>query len=570
MPRHVPVRDDGVNRRPPRSLTVDLGLVTILALVVFVAFLGSAHLRPYNAPELDPRPALLPVYLLLSLARLLMAYVVAVLLALAVGHLAARSAFARRLILPTLDVLQSVPILGFFPVAVGFFIGVFHGSALGVEAAAVFLIFTSMFWNLAFGVYESLITLPEELILAATEFGLAGPMRWNRLVLPAAIPGLLYNSLVSWANGWYFLIASEIIAVGPARYTLPGLGSYLAQAVTIGRNDQTLLAIGVLIATTFGMHVLLWGPLATWAERFHLGESGEHPRTPGIARVLGRSRIVRWVTGSAVIPLGQQLLAVSGRVLHFVGRNTVWVGAVAALAAPIIAVYGGQRLFALFVARPLSPELAGLPVDLVLSFLRVALGVVISAVVSIPLAERIARHPKLKGTALAVIQILASLPATAFFPVVVVFLTWGLGMNAGALLLALTTMFWYVLFNVVGAAAAIPKEMQEAARGLGLSGLLYMRRLFVPAILPGLVTGCVTAWGAGWNAMILCEYLEAAGRTYSVRGIGATLDRATYGTGDMQVVAASLGVMILLIIAVNRLFWDPLYRYAAERYKMGV
>jgi len=542
--------------------------VAVATGLVIVLLLGSSQLRPYDAPELDPRPALLPLYLLLSLARLLVAYVVAVLLALATGHLAARSPVARRFILPTLDVLQSVPILGFFPVAVGFFIGIFQGSALGVEAAAVFLIFTSMFWNLAFGVYESLITLPEEIVLAAKQFGLRGPLRWSRLILPAAVPGLLYNSLVSWANGWYFLIASEIIAVGPARYTLPGLGSYLAQAVTVGRHDQTLLALGVLMATTVGMHLLIWGPFSAWAERFHLEESGEHPRTPRIARGLARSRIVRWVTGRLVVPAGQQGLTAAGRVLDFVGRHALWTTLAAALVVPALFGYGGFRLYGLFKHRPPSRELAGIPFDLLLSFLRVAAGVVVSAVVAVPVAQAIARRPRWRSPALAVIQILASIPATAFFPLIVVLLTWGLGMNVGALLLALTTMFWYVLFNVVGAATAIPRELQEVARSLGLRGGRYLRRVFVPAVLPGLVTGCVTAWGAGWNAMILCEYLEAGGRVYSVRGIGATLDRATYLTADMQVVAVSLGSMIALIILVNRLFWDPLYRHAAERYKM--
>lgn len=553
----------------PRSLPVDLGLLAALTALVLAVLLGSAHLRPYDAPELDPRPGLLPVYLLLSLARLVVAYAVAVLLALATGHLAARSAFARRIILPTLDVLQSVPILGFFPVAVGFFIGVFHGSALGVEAAAVFLIFTSMFWNLAFGVYESLITLPEELALAAAQFGLRGSLRWSRLILPAAVPGLLYNSLVSWANGWYFLIASEIIAVGPARYTLPGLGSYLAQAVTVGRNDQAILALAVLLVTTVAMHLLLWGPLETWAERFHPEESGDRPRVPRIARALARSRIVRWVTGNVVIPAGQQALGLAGRILDLLARHALWTGALVGLAVPVLLGYGASRLYGLFVSRPLSPEVRGIPADLLLSFLRVGLGVVVSAAVSVPLAERIARRPRWRAAAMAVIQILASIPATAFFPLIVILLTWGLGMNAGAVLLALTTMFWYVLFNVVGAATAIPKEMQEAALALGLRDLRYMRRVFVPAILPSLITGCVTAWGAGWNAMILCEYLEAGGRSYSVRGIGATLDRATYVTGDMQVVAASLASMVLLIVLVNRLFWDPLYQHAADRYKMG-
>jgi len=226
------------------------------------------------------------------------------------------------------------------------------------------------------------------------------------------------------------------------------------------------------------------------------------------------------------------------------------------------------RLYGLFTSRPLAPELKGIPVDLLFSFLRVAMGVLVSVAVSIPLANWIVRRVKWRSAALAIIQILASIPATAFFPVVVILLTWGLGMNAGAVLLALTTMFWYVLFNVVGAASAIPKEVQEAAFAFGLRGRRYLRRVFLPAVLPSLVTGCITAWGAGWNALILCEYLEAGRRVYQVRGIGATLDRATYHTGDMQVVAASLASMVLLIILVNRFFWDPLYQRVAERYKM--
>jgi len=553
--------------RRPASYSVDLGLIFLIGAVVVGLHLGRSSLRPYDAPELDPRPALLPLYLLYSLARLAVAYLLAVGLALVTGQLAARSPFARRLILPTLDVLQSVPILGFFPLAVGFFIGIFHGSALGVEMAAVFLIFTSMFWNLAFGVYESLITLPEELALAAGQFGLRGSLRWTRLILPAVVPSLLYNSLVSWANGWYFLIASEIIAVGPARYTLPGLGSYLAQAVTVGRNHETVLALGVLIATTVGMHLLLWGPLQIWAERFHFEESGDRPRTPRMARVLGRSRLVRWLTRTVVAPAGQEAIAAAGKLLGMWGASGWWGGAFALLlpASLLVAVF---KLYGLFVSRPASPELAGIPVDLLLSLVRVALGVVVSAAVSIPLAWALARSTRVRGAAMAVIQILASIPATAFFPLIVILLRWGIGMNAAAVLLALTTMFWYVLFNVAGAAYAIPKQMDEAALGLGLRGRRYLRRVFVPAVLPSLITGCVTAWGAGWNAMILCEYLEAGRRVYQVRGIGATLDRATYVTGVMQVVAASLASMVLLIILVNRSVWDPVYRRVAERYKM--
>jgi NitT/TauT family transport system permease protein len=547
---------------------VDIGLVAATVGLLALAVFGVSGLQAYDTPQLDSSPALLPVYLLLSLVRLAVAYLAAVVLALGVGHLAARSPFARRLILPVLDVLQSVPILGFFPVAVGLFITVFGGTALGVEMAAVFLIFTSMFWNLAFGVYESLITVPEELNLAAEQLALPSALRWSRLVLPAVMPNLLYNSLISWANGWYFLIASEIIAVGPARYTLPGLGSYLAQAVAVGRNDQVVLGLLVLIATSVGMHLLIWGPLATWAERFHLEETGDHPRTPRVARMLVRSRIVRWFTRRVVIPAGQQGLAAAGRVLGVWGVAGRWLAAAAGAAILVGLAALGRRLWRLFADRPLSPEVWEIPLDLFLTLLRVAAALAISTVVSVLIARPVMRHPRARGAALAVIQICASIPATAFFPLIVVLLSWGLGMNSAAVLLALTTMLWYVLFNVMGAAAAVPQEMQEAAFSLGLGRWQSLRRVFVPSVLPGLVTGVVTAWGAGWNAMILCEYIEAGRRLHSVRGIGATLDRATYQTGDMQVVAASLASMVLLIVMVNRFLWDPLYQRVAARYKL--
>jgi NitT/TauT family transport system permease protein len=549
-------------------LQVDLALVGGLSLLLLLALFGSASLRPYDAPELDPRPALLPIYLIRSLARLLVAYTIAALLALATGNLAARSRFARRLILPTLDVLQSVPILGFFPVAVSFFIALSRGSARGVEAAAVFLIFTCMFWNLAFGVYESLITIPEDLRLASAQLDLSGPLRWSRLVLPAVAPGLIYNSQLSWANGWYFLIASEIIAVGPARYTLPGLGSYLAQAVTVGRADQTLLALSVLVLTTVVLHLFVWSPLETWAERFHLEESGDRPRVPRMGRVLGRSRLVRMLARRAILPLGQQALLVGGRVLHLIGRHAAWTGALAAAALAPLLLLAGLRLYRLFSERPASPVLAELPLDLALSAARVAAGVLLSAAIAIPLARWLARFQSIRNTASVAIQVLASVPATAFFPLIVVLVGEGLNLNLGAALLALTTMFWYVLFNVLGGALAIPKELGEVAASLGLRGRDYLRRVFVPAVAPSLVTGCVTAWGGGWNAVIFSEYVVAGGRLHSVRGIGATLDQATYVTGDGQVIAASLLSMVALVVLVNRLFWDPLYRHVAARYKM--
>jgi NitT/TauT family transport system permease protein len=550
-------------------LPVDLGLVATAGVLLLAVLLGSSHLRPYDTPAIDPRPALLPIYLLRSLARLTVAYGLAVLLALATGHLAARSRFARRLILPTLDVLQSVPILGFFPAAVAVFIGLFGGSALGVEAAAVFLVFTSMFWNLAFSVYESLITFPEELTLAAAQFGVRGPLRWSRVVLPAVMPNLVYNSILSWANGWYFLTASEIIAAGPARYTLPGLGSYLAQAITVGRDDRTLVALFVLLLTTVAMHLLVWSPLETWAERFHLEETGAHPRTPRIGRALGRSRIVGWATRIVIFPAAQRVLMAAARLMDLPGRfSAVLAAAVGTVLAAILG-YGGLRLHTLMTSRPLSVEARDIPVSLVLSFLRVGTGVVLAVLIAVPLAYLTFRRARTRSIVLPVLQILGSVPATAFFPLIaLLMLRLGLGMNVGSILLVLTGTFFYVMFNVLSGAASIPGQLNEAAAALGIHGPRYVARVFLPAVLPSLVTGCVTAWGGGWNAIIFSEYIVAGGRRYEVQGIGAMLDRATYVTGDGQVIALSLLSMVALVVLVNRVFWQPVYQRVAARYKM--
>ncbi len=558
-----------MDRRLKRSLPIDLGLAGLAGFALLLAFVGSAHLRPFDAPELDPSPLLLPVYTLRSLARLTVAYLAAVLLALATGHLAARSALARRLILPTLDVLQSVPILGFFPAAVGVFIGVFGGSALGVEVAAIFLIFTSMFWNLAFGVYESLITVPEEVKLASAQFGLRGPLRWTRLVLPAVVPSLVYNSILSWANGWYFLLASEIIAAGPARYTLPGLGSYLGEAIGAGRNDQMLLGLGALVLVVVTMHLLVWSPLETWAERFHLDETGDHPRTPRIARLLKRSRIVRSLGRRVLFPLAQQALIVAARLLAMPGRISPLLALAAGLAVLGLAGRGSLALYRLFTERPASEEVLRIPLSLLFSFGRVSLGVLLAVCLAVPLAYLSFRRLRLRQAVLSVLEVLGAIPATAFFPLIAVLMVrLELGMNVGSILLVLTGTFFYVMFNVLSGAAGITKEMNEAAAVLGLRGPRYVARVFVPAILPSLVTGCVTAWGGGWNAIIFSEYVVAGGKLHSVRGIGAMLDQATYVTGDSQVIAASLLSMVALVVLVNRLFWDPLYRYVGARYKI--
>jgi NitT/TauT family transport system permease protein len=382
-------------------------------------------------------------------------------------------------------------------------------------------------------------------------------------------PNLLYNSILSWSNGWYFLMASEIIAAGPARYTLPGLGSYLAQAIEAGRNDQMALALAVLVAVVVGMHLLVWSPLETWAERFHMGESGERPRVPRMGRILARSRLVQWFARGVMAPLAQWAFRAWGRILNLPAPWSTLLAVLAGAGFAVGVAYAAWRAGQFAFSAPLAPVARQIPWPLLLSFLRVSVGVGLAVILSIPLAFVTFRRARVRQTVLSLLQILGSIPATAFFPLIaVLMLRLRLGMNVGAILLVLTGTFFYVAFNVLSGAAAIPKEMNEAAATLGLRRRDYLRRVFVPAVLPSLVTGCVTAWGGGWNAIIFSEYVVAGGRRYEVAGIGATLDRATYVTGDLQVVTLSLVSMVALVVLVNRVFWDPLYQHVAQRYKL--
>ena len=394
-------------------------------------------------------------------------------------------------------------------------------------------------------------------------------MRWRRLILPAVAPNLLYNSILSWSNGWYFLMASEIIAAGPARYTLPGLGSYLAQAIEEGRNDQMGLALLVLGIVVVGMHLLVWSPLETWAERFHMGETGDHPRVPRMGRILARSRLVHWLARGVMAPLAQWAFRAWGRMLDLPAPVSLAMGILAAAGFAAGVLFAGWKAAEFAFAAPLAPASRQIPWALLMSFLRVSVGVGLAVLLAVPLAFLTFRRARVRQLVLSVLQIVGSIPATAFFPLIAILMVrLRLGMNVGSILLVLTGTFFYVAFNVLSGAASIPKEMNEAAAVLGLRRRVYLRRVFVPAVLPSLVTGCVTAWGGGWNAIIFSEYVVAGGRRYEVLGIGATLDRATYVTGDLQVVTLSLVSMVALVVLVNRVFWDPLYQHVAQRYKL--
>ncbi len=509
-----------------------------------------------------------------SLLRMTASYLISIAFAWWVGYAAATRPRARRVLLPLLDVGQSVPVLGFFPAAIYVFITVLGGGRPALELASIFLIFTSQAWNLAFAVYEGLSTIPHETRAAADSLGVKGLLRLRTLLLPACIPALLYNSILSWANGWYFLIACEIIVAGKAEYDLPGLGSMLSRALARGDLRLAAGALITLLAIVVILELAVWRPLRTWSRRFRYDtQAGEETEElalrlpdlglPALLRPLRRLARSTW----ARVPVARINRAAGAlvRVSSAAWRWLRWPAGLALAAGCAVGVLAVVRA----LGGPWPREAASLPLALLLSFLRIAAAYVLALLWIVPVALWASDHPRGARALSLVAQVGASVPATAFFPVLVALLVnrFG-GMEIISIALALTGMQWYLLFNLLGGVQRVPRDLRESLRALGLSRGEIHRKLVLPACMPALVTGSVVAWGGTWNALILSEFVIYRGRVYEVLGLGQMLNRATFQTGNRALLFLSLTLLVVTVVAFNRLVWDRVYRAVHARYRL--
>lgn len=569
------------------QLAIDLALLSLVGGLIYMLLAAG---RPVSAePEhLALTLSSLPAYAVRSLIRMIVAYIISLLFSLSYGYIAATYPTAGRIMIPLLDVLQSVPVLGFFPAAVYFFVQLFHGSILGVELASIFLIFTGQAWNMTFGVYESLTTIPKDLIHALQAFGVKGMLAFKRLYLPATVSKLIYNSMLSWAGGWYFLIACEIISFGPVQHTLPGLGSFLIKSAEQGRLDLTIAGLLVLVVVIVLLNAFVWAPLLVWGEKYKYEFTAYSARPQSmVLKLLEDSYLVpkvlrfgRWVQARIVAALdtmqnkartatprpAQKGLEAVSRGARFAVARVAWLG---------VAVIGGIAAWKLVRALvpllqgPWPPEVRLIPLALGASTARLALAYLISIAWTLPVAVWIGLNERVESVLMPVAQVLASVPATALFPVIVaVLLNTGGGVDLASVLLVLTGMQWYILFNLVAGVKAIPGDLLAVARAFQVKGKLFFTKVLLPGMFPSLVTGSITGWGGGWNALIVSEYVVYGGKAYKAFGIGSMLDVATYETGNLQVMWFSLLSMVLFITVMNRLVWRPLYEHASRRYKI--
>jgi NitT/TauT family transport system permease protein len=548
-----------------------------LSVFYFVVVLARTWFGPFNPQvEISLNPAMLPVYAAYSLLRITVAYALSLGFTLVYGYVAAYNARAERLMIPLLDILQSIPVLSFLPGVMLAMVALFPGHQFGVELGAILLIFTGQVWNMAFSFYSSLKSIPRDMREAAKIYQFNWYQRFTKIELPYGAIGLVWNSMMSVAGGWFFLMACEMFVLGDKDFRLPGLGSYLQTAASAGDTRSILWGVATMILVIVLMDQVVWRPVIAWAEKFKMEqvESADAPeswflnlieRSRGLARV--RKRVLR--------PLREQLDMRYARQHHKADRDApppawkVWLGRAIAAVAVAVVVYAAVQAFGM-MSQLTGEEFRELFRGAFATFLRVVVALVIGSAWTIPVGVAIGFNPKLARIAQPLAQIAASVPATALFPIVLLLLIKiGGGLGIGSIVLLLLGTQWYILFNVIAGAMAIPTDLREASTLFRFTSAQRWRTVILPGIFPYLVTGLVTASGGAWNASIVAEYFSFRGQTYTTVGLGALISEAT-SRGRFDLLLTSTIVMAIIVVTINRLVWRRMYRLAASRYTMDV
>jgi NitT/TauT family transport system permease protein len=573
----------GAPTDPPRLPSAARSAAIYVALPLFATIfvVATAGLSFGGLTSYLPTAAVDVFY---SFLRMSAAYALSLGFALAYGYYAATRRTGERVMIPILDILQSIPILGFFPIALVVFASLTPGSWPGVNFASVFLIFTSMAWNMVFGVYESLKTLPGELREAADTFQLRGILLFRRVLFPATINRLIYNSVLSWTAGWFFLVEAEIFSTN-SNQVLPGIGSFLSFAASDHNTDAFLAGILVLVTLIALLDFAVWRPLGKWAERFRYdtSPSGEGEIITGTDTSGRFSRVAAYVRRGVVTSVTRistplvQLAAIAVRpvskterrqtALSYVGIGAVLVIGWLMLIALIVAIY---HVFSVPIVPSVLHQIELLPLAMGASALRVVAAYLICLAISVPLALYLARNAHASKFGMPTVEVIASFPATALFPVIIFELIPYISPEGAAVLMLLTGMLWYLFFNILSGIRGLPPDLNEAAHSFGLRGWKRFTRVLLPGIFPALITGSITAFGGGWNTLIVAEYLNnGPNQSLNLFGIGRAID-VGYALPNQEgypLMVAALLTLVAAVVAINELIWKPLYRRAVEKYR---
>lgn len=557
------------------DIVVLAAVAVIFWLIVQLSQGVTAPFDAVSAPStVSTDPENLPYYAARSLLRMFVALAVSTVFTFVYATIAARSRRAEKVMLPALDVLQSVPVLGFLSITLSIWLMLFPGTELGVECASVFAIFTSQAWNMTFAFYQSLVTQPRELDEAARLLRLTKWQRFWRMDVPYGTIPLVWNGMMSFGGGWFFLIASEVISVNNHVYALPGIGSYVAAASQRQEMGRMLLAIVVMVVMVVGVNFLFWRPLTAWAERFRTGDTVGAEQQRSVVLDLVRHSAVPGAVGRVLRPVGAGLdwatrpLGRTGRPLR-VNQARRRVGDIVfAVVMCALIVLGLARMLG-YIGDHAGLDQFGVAAGLgLVTFARVVVILIVATLIWVPIGVWIGLSPKVTRFAQPIVQVLASFPANFLFPFITLALIGtGISLNIGGILLMALGAQWYILFNVIAGASAIPNDLREAATNLRLSRWQKWRTLYGPAIFACWVTGGITAAGGAWNAAIVAEVVSYGDHTLTAVGLGAYITQAT-ADGDFARTLVGVTVMSIFVVGLNRLFWRRLYDYAERRFSL--
>jgi NitT/TauT family transport system permease protein len=560
-----------------RDFATRWDLVALIVVIGLIAFLGEAShgllepLTKLRAEPLSLDPALLPVYAARTTLRMMSALALSFVFTLTYATWAAKNERAAKLLIPLLDILQSVPILGFISVTVVFFMALVPGRVLGAEFAAIFAIFTSQAWNMAFSFYQSLRTVPRELMEVAESFRLSPWMRFWRLEVPFGLPALVWKMMMSMSGGWFFVVASESISVGNTSVALPGIGSYIAVAI----EQRNLFAIGWAIATMLIVILLydqlLFRPLVAWSDRFRVEqEPGARAATSWVMTMLRRSRLIRALTSffRSVISRTSRRAMPAARATQVVSDSAPWrraLGSAIVAAIGLFAAYHITRLLVLGTTLAELMEVVGLAL---LTMLRVFVLIGLASLVWVPIGVWVGLRRGAVRVVQPIAQFLAAFPANLVFPIAVfAIVRWQLNPDLWLSPLMILGTQWYILFNVIAGASALPAELRYAAQNFRVSGWLWWRSVGLPGVFPYYVTGAITASGGSWNAAIVAEVASWGTTQVRAHGLGAYIDDATT-RGDFHRIVLGIATMSLFVVTINRLFWRKLYYYGERKFRL--
>jgi len=557
-------------------------LATIVLLWLVVVLGGDMRVRfdELNPPPLSLDVALIPYYTARTVLRMFIAFAAALLFTFVYGYIAAKSVRARKVMLPLLDILQSVPVLGFLSITVTGFLALFPGSLLGVECASIFAIFTAQAWNMTFGFYHSLITIPAELQEVATVYKLNGWQRFTKVELPSSAIGLMWNSMMSFGGGWFFVAQSEAISVLNKNIKLPGLGSYMAASVEAGDTRAAVYAIVAMIVSIVVIDQLVWRPLVAWAEKFKLEQvEGKDSPTSWLLDLLQHSYVLAWLSdhvGNAVGRFSERASALGSDLTRTIsGRTPAPAKSLLRIGLWVLAVFGIGWLIldAIGIAQQIRTDMSESQMLHVvwlgvLTLLRVVGMSILATLIWTPIGVWIGLRPRVARIAQPLAQIAASFPVNMTFPFIVAFFIFAhIPINLGSVLLMALGTQWYILFNVIAGAMAIPTDLREAAALFGLHRWQLWKTLIIPAIFPFWVTGALTATGGAWNASIVAEVATWGNDKLVADGLGAYIAQVTE-QGDQPAIYFSIMVMAFFVVVINRFFWRRLYDLAERKYKL--